>query len=361
MSRAARALIDCDALQHNLEQVRIAAPGSRVLAVIKANGYGHGIVPVARALAGADAFGVACVEEAAELREAGIDAPLVLLEGVFDAGELAYAAGHDLQIVVHSAEQLVLLEAASPARPLTVWLKVDSGMHRLGFAPEHVAGAWARLQACPAVARGVRLMTHLARADRRDTAAIHPQLDVFAEAVSELEGERSIANSGAILACPASHQQWVRPGIMLYGASPFVDGDPFADNLRPAMTLTTRLIAVNRFRRGDAVGYGGAWTCPEDMPVGVAAIGYGDGYPRHAETGTPVLVNARRVPLIGRVSMDMICLDLRGQPEAKAGDPVVLWGDGLPVDEIARHAGTIPYELLCRVTPRVHFAEQGPR
>lgn len=358
MSRAARALIDCDALQHNLQQVRGLAPDSRVMAVIKANGYGHGMLTVAHALIDADAFGVACVDEAAELRAGGVTAPIVLLEGVFDQDELAYAMDQHLELVVHSAEQVALLEAAGAvARPLAVWLKIDSGMHRLGFAPAHVTAAWRRLRDCPAVGGDIRLMTHLANADHRDNKATHAQLDAFAETVSDLEGDRSIANSGAILACPASHQQWVRPGIMLYGASPFMDGRGEDDDLHAAMTLTTRLIAVNHYQAGDRVGYGGAWTCPEAMPVGVAAIGYGDGYPRHAEPGTPVLVNGHRVPLIGRVSMDMICLDLRSQPDAQVGDPVVLWGTGLPVEEIARHAATIPYELLCRVTSRVTFVE----
>jgi len=355
-ARRACAFIDSSALRHNLAVVRRTAPGSRVMAVIKADGYGHGAERVARALADADAFAVACVSEAEALRTAGVRHPIVLLEGVFAADELSWAARHGCELVVHAPEQLTLLERADPGTPLPVWLKLDTGMHRLGFPPGDLAGVWRRLQSCPAVS-GVRLMTHLARADEPGAAFTATQLERFDAVAGDYACAQSIANSAAILARPESHRQWVRPGIMLYGASPFPGGGPEAVELRPAMTLATRLIAVNRHRRGEPVGYGGGYVCPEDMPVGVAAIGYGDGYPRHAESGTPVLVNGRRVPLVGRVSMDMICLDLRSQPHARPGDPVTLWGPQLPVDEIARHAGTIPYELLCRVGGRVQFME----
>jgi alanine racemase len=358
MSRAATVLIDCQALRHNLKAVRKAAPSSRVLAVIKANGYGHGIVRVAHALSEADAFAVACVEEGAVLRQAGITHPVVLLEGVFDRQELAFAVGHKLEIVVHQPDQVRLLESSGAASPATVWLKVDTGMHRLGFAPSEIRRVWQRLEECAAVG-SIRLMSHFANADARQDPSTAYQLGIFEEATQGLEGERSVANSGGILDLPQSHYDWVRPGIMLYGVSPFHDTFAAEHELRPSMTLSTRLIAVNHHKRGDAVGYGGRWVCPEDMPVGVAAIGYGDGYPRHADTGTPVLLKGKRVPLVGTVSMDMICLDLRSQPNAKLGDPVVLWGDGLPVEEIARHADTIGYELLCRVTQRVHVSEKA--
>jgi alanine racemase len=357
MSRGARALIDCDSLRHNLGRVHEAAPDSRVMAVIKAGGYGHGLARVAAALDGADAFAVACVEEAATLREHGVTRRIVLLEGVFAESELVYAAEQQLDMVVHTEEQLQLLERTSLRRPLRAWLKVDTGMHRLGFPPGQAARLWTRLDDCAAVGRTPGLMTHLANADVPGHAATDAQLQLFAQAAEGLPAERSVANSGAVLTLPAAHYHWVRPGIMLYGAAPFPDQTGVDLGLRPVMTLSTRLIAVNRHRRGDAIGYGGAWTCPEDMAVGVAAIGYGDGYPRNARNGTPVLVNGRRAPLVGRVSMDMICIDLRGHPEAAVGDPVVLWGEGLPVEEVARHAGTIGYELLCRVTRRVRFVE----
>ncbi len=358
MSRGAGALIDLAALRHNLGQARRAAPDSRVMAVIKANAYGHGLLRVAGALREADAFAVASVEEARELREAGIDTRVVVLEGFFDRDDLEQASRLGLELVVHHEEQLALLERTALARPVTVWLKVDSGMHRLGFSSELVAAARERLRACAQVAAPLHWMTHLACADDRRDPRTERQLQGFRDVLGAEPGERSVANSAGILGWPATHAAWNRPGIMLYGASPFIGGRAERDDLRPVMTLSTRLIAVNQLRKGDAVGYGAAWVCPEDMPVGVAAIGYGDGYPRHAKAGTPVLVNGRRAALVGRVSMDMICLDLRGYPAAHVGDPVVLWGEGLPVEEVARHAGTIPYELLCGVTARVPVSER---
>ncbi len=358
MSRAARAVISHRALQHNLDCVRRAAPGSRVLAVIKANAYGHGIVRVARALANADAFAVASIDEAMVLREAGVKQPIVLLEGVFEMQELQLAVEHGLQLVVHSEEQLRLLESSQLPQAADIWLKIDTGMHRLGFSPDVAYAVWRRLKACDAVAETIRLMTHFANSDQRDDPTTDLQLDRFEAALTHCPGERSAANSGAVLAWPRAHMDWVRPGIMLYGASPFCDAGAAEFDLRPAMSLHSRLIAVQRYRRGEPIGYGGTWRCPEDMSVGVAAIGYGDGYPRHAPPGTPVLLNNKSVPLIGRVSMDMICLDLRTQPGAAPGDAVMLWGDGLPVEDIAASAGTIAYELLCRVTARVPMEDK---
>ncbi len=321
-------------------------------AAVKAEGYGHGLVRVARAL-DADAFAVACIEEALTLREAGIDRPILLLEGVFEAEELASCARHDLDIAVHHPEQVRMLECARPEQPLRVWLKIDTGMHRLGLKPETVSTAWQQLHDCPAVRSDIGLMSHLARADERACDYTVRQLETFAAAAAGLPGERSLANSAGILSWPQTHFDWVRPGIMLYGASPFVDSLAPDEDLRPVMTLSTRLIAINRLRKDEPVGYGGTWTCPEDMDVGVAAAGYGDGYPRHAPSGTPVLINGREATLIGRVSMDMITLDLRRHPEARIGDPVVLWGEGLPVERIAQLADTISYTLLCGVTARV--------
>ncbi|TVR62168.1 MAG: alanine racemase [Candidatus Competibacteraceae bacterium] len=352
MSRATTARLDLGALVHNLRRARAAAPGRRVMAAVKANAYGHGLVRVARAL-DADAFAVAAIEEALILREAGINRPILLLEGVFEAAELPLCARHGLEIVVHHPEQARLLESARLERPVRVWLKIDSGMHRLGLDPERAPAAFQLLRACPAVAPAVRLMSHLARADERDCAYTRQQLHTFETATAGLPGERSLANSAGILGWPQTHFDWVRPGIMLYGASPFADSLASDEDLRPVMTFHTRLIAINRLRRGEPIGYGGTWTCPEEMDVGVAAVGYGDGYPRHAPSGTPVLLDGRAAALIGRVSMDMITLDLRQHPEARIGDPVVLWGEGLPVERIARAAGTISYALLCGVTARV--------
>jgi alanine racemase len=241
-------------------------------------------------------------------------------------------------------------------RPVRVWLKVDSGMHRLGVTPAEVRDVHARLRACPSVLPDVGLLSHLGRADERDSSFTREQLGTFVAATSDLRGERSLASSAGVLAWRETHLEWVRPGIMLYGVSPFPGAEASEYGLLPAMTLETRLIAVRRLRAGDAVGYGGTWTAPVDMDVGVAAIGYGDGYPRHAPGGTPVLVDGVPAPLIGRVSMDMITIDLRGVPRARWGSSVVLWGRGLPVERIAQACGTIPYTLLCAVKTRIQTA-----
>jgi alanine racemase len=344
--------LDLGALIHNLRRVRAAAPGRRVMAAIKAEGYGHGLVRAASVLE-ADAFGVAGTEEALLLRETGITRTIVLLEGVLEAQELTACARHGLEITVHHPEQVRMLEHARLERPLRVWVKVDTGMHRLGLAPETVRAVFQRLRDCPAVRPDMAIMSHLARADERDCDFTDRQLRVFEEVTRGLPGERSLANSAGILGWPRTHFDWVRPGIMLYGAAPFAEGLAGDEGLRPVMTLHTRLIAKNRVRKGEAVGYGGAWVCPEDMDVGVAAAGYGDGYPRYAPSGTPVLVNGREAALIGRVSMDMITLDLRDHPEARIGDPVVLWGEGFPVERVAQAIGTVSYALLCGVTRRV--------
>ena len=360
MTRATRAVIDLQALRHNFSIALQRAPGSHNLAIIKANGYGHGIVPVARALTHADAFGVACLEEAIALREAGIARPIVLLEGIPRAADLNLVQGYQLELVVHQLEQVAMLEQLpGDTRPVPVWLKIDTGMHRLGIKPAQTLSIFQRLQQAAGVARPVRLMTHLANADDRDDATTKRQLDSFREAIAGLDAPTSIANSAGILGRPDSHADWNRPGIMLYGVSPFLDGVAATGDLHPVMTLQSELIAVNQHQKGDHIGYGGTYVCPESMPVGVVAIGYGDGYPRHAAAGTPVRVNGENVPLVGRVSMDMICVDLRTQPNARPGDPVVVWGKGLPVEDVAARAGTIGYELLCQVTQRVTFHYSG--
>lgn len=356
--RPAQVLIDLHALRHNLQQVRRSAPDRRIMAAIKANGYGHGLEWVAKALGDSDGFGVACIEEALQLRQAGITAPITLLEGFFHTDELPLIEQNALDLVLHHPQQIEQLLSASVSGPLRVWLKVDSGMHRLGVAPELAAVLWRKLEAHPAI-DAIGQMTHLATADEPDHPATRHQLNVFAETTAELGGLKSIANSAGILGWPGSHGDVVRPGIMLYGVSPFIGGRASEYDLKPVMTFRSELIAINRMKKGDAVGYGGTWRCPEDMTVGVVAAGYGDGYPRHATNGTPVLLNGKRVSLAGRVSMDMLTVDLRGQPEAKIGDPVVLWGRGLPAEEVAEFAGTIAYELFCGVTQRVPFRVEG--
>jgi len=354
MTRPARARIDLQALRHNFSRVRQAAPASHVMAIIKANAYGHGTVEIARALPDARAFGVACTEEAIALREAGFDRRIVLLEGLFTADDIGLINAYRLDVVVHHDSQLDLLEQGRLIRPVDVWLKVDTGMNRLGFEPDRVAAARARLAGIAGVGE-VRLMTHFACADDLASDYTRKQLRLFTDLAAQLPGECTLANSAAILGWPDTHADWVRPGVMLYGGSPLLGRSAAELDLRPVMTLTTRLIAVNPRRRGEPVGYSGDWVCPADTNIGVAAIGYGDGYPRHAPSGMPVLVNGKRVPLAGRVSMDMICLDLSSQPGAQVGDEVVLWGEGLPIDEVAAGAGTISYELFCGVGRRVQF------
>lgn len=356
--RPTQVLIDLSALRHNLIQVRKAAPGCRVMAAVKADAYGHGLVRATQALADADGFGVAAIEEALQLRQADIEAPITLLEGFFHADEFPLIDQHRLDLVLHQPWQIEALEQARFSQPVRVWLKLDTGMHRLGFAAEQAAEWWQRLQAHPSLIP-LGQMTHLACADEPGSEATLQQLDLFAEATHELGGEKSVANSAGILGWPESHADLLRPGIMLYGASPFLKGRAAQHNLRPVMTFSSQLIAIEQHKQGEAIGYGATWRCPETMPVGVVAVGYGDGYPRHAPSGTPVLVNDTVVPLIGRVSMDMITVDLRRQPEARVGDPVVLWGEGLPAEEVAEHAGTITYELFSGVTSRVRCLERG--
>ena len=352
MTRPARACIDLSALGHNFTRARQAAPDSRVMAIIKANAYGHGLLPVARTLADADAFGVAMLEEAIALREAGVDRRIVLLEGAFVAGEAVRIIGSRVDVVVHHTSPLDMLEQARFTRPVDVWLKLDTGMHRLGFPVEALDAARQRLERSGRVGR-IFLMSHFACADERGSPSAQAQLQCFLDATTGPGGERTLANSAGVLAWPESRLDWVRPGIMLYGSSPLADQSAQQLDLQPVMTLESRLIAVNRHRRGEAVGYGGDWVCPEDMDIGVAAIGYGDGYPRQLPSGTPLLVNGKRAMLAGRVSMDMITIDLREVPGATVGDRVTLWGDGLPVDDIAARAGTIAYELLCGISARV--------
>jgi alanine racemase len=353
MSRATRATIDSSALEHNLRTVRRQVGGARVMAVVKANAYGHGYRAVARGLAAADAFAVASVEEGLAVRAVGLAQPVVLLEGAFAAEDLAVAVRERFELVVHSPEQLAML-AGFQGGSLVTWLKIDTGMNRLGFRPEDAREAHAALQRCPAVSAAPALMTHLARADEPERPTTAAQLAAFA-AFADLPGSRSIANSAGTLAFPAAHADWVRPGLALFGASPFEGSVGRDHGLRPAMSVTTSLIALRRVRLGETVGYGGRWTAPEDLTIGIAAIGYGDGYPRHAASGTAVLVDGVQVPLVGRVSMDMIALDLRGAPAARIGSRVELWGCALPVEGLARAAGTVPYELLCGIAQRVQL------
>ena len=353
MRNLIRAIVDTAALRQNLARVRATAPASRVMAVVKANGYGHSVVPVAKALSEADGFAVARLDEGLALRAAGLTHRILLLEGVFGSDQLAIAAQHRFDLMVHSFEQLQMLESRDGSECVTAWLKVDSGMNRLGFRVEQFAEAWRRLAGIANVAPDPVLVTHLASADERQDPKTPQQLRAFAVATAGIGGARSIANSAAIMAWPESRVDWVRPGLMLYGVSPFPSGTGADLGLRPAMTLQTEVIAVKTVKRGETVGYGGTWLAERDTRMAVVAAGYGDGYPRGVPSGAPVLVNGRRAPLIGRASMDMITVDVTDLPTVATGDPVVLWGEGVPVEEVSRHAGTIPYELICGVSQRV--------
>ena len=346
--------IDTGALRHNLQVVRRLAPKSRAMAVIKANAYGHGLVAVARALESADALAVARLGEAITLRDAGIKRPIVLLEGVLDHEQLEAAAAADLELFVHSPEQLELLGAAPAGTRFKVWLKLDTGMNRLGFKGDAFHEAHATLTALPSVQRPIQLCTHLASADSPELPTTAEQLMVFAAATRSLQGERSVGSSAALLSFPESQADWVRPGLMLYGISPFRGATGADHGLRPVMTLCSRVIALKDLVEGEQVGYGGEWTATRPTRLAIASVGYGDGYPRSAASGTPVLVNGESAGLAGRVSMDMLAIDVTEmQRPAQVGDPVVLWGVGLPVEQIALWAETVSYTLVCGISQRV--------
>lgn len=361
MSRPTQALISQGALLHNLQVVRASAPRSRVMAVVKADAYGHGAVRVVGILerAGVDALAVASLEEGLQLRESGISAPVFILEGPFTPDEIPAAAHHRLGLVLHCFEQLAWLSRTDLESRLEVFLKLDSGMHRLGFAPCDLFAALAALRACPGVhLRG--LMSHLARADEPENRYNNHQFETFFHTFEKLADqglERSLAASAAILRNPDTHLDWVRPGLMLYGMSPFAEVFGPALGLMPVLQLRSALMAVRELQPGDWLGYGAAFQADRRMRVGVVAIGYGDGYPRQLGNGTPVLVGGRRSRLLGRVSMDMLFVDLSELPTAKPGDEVVLMGhqgsEQVTAEELALLAGTIPYELTCRIQGRV--------
>jgi alanine racemase len=354
MPRPIRARFDLDALRHNLAVAKAHAPRARAWAVVKANAYGHDLLRAAEALHAADGFALLDLDEAVRLREAGVRKPILLLEGVFSLEDLAVVAEHGLSMVVHTAEQIDLLESAGLPVRVPVHLKMNSGMNRLGFAPGRYRSVCTRLTGMPAVGP-ITLMTHFADAD--GAGGVAEQLARFETATAGLALPRSLANSATVLRFPAAHGDWIRPGIMLYGCSPFADRTAAELGLKPVMTLESALIAVQSLHAGDRVGYGGTFVADAAMRVGVVACGYADGYPRHAPTGTPVLVEGHPTRVVGRVSMDMITVDLSGIPEACVGSPVVLWGDGLSADEVAAAAGTVSYELLCALATRVPQVE----
>jgi alanine racemase len=352
MARPLVAHVDLAALAANLGRVRAFAPGAHVLAVVKADAYGHGLSRVLPALAAADGLALIELDNAVRLREAGERRPILLLEGFFEATELDMLAEHALSTVVHSKEQVEMLETARLSRPLDVFLKINTGMNRLGVSPQDARAFALRLARAPGVA-SLRLMMHFARAD--EERGIGEPLARFDAACDGLPYPRSVANSAGVVRYAEVGGDVVRPGIMLYGATPFADRSAAALGLAPAMTLRSKLIGVQALAPGDTVGYGATFAAKQPTRIGIVAGGYADGYPRHAPNGTPVLVDGHRVPMAGRVSMDMITVDISALPDARVGSEVVLWGEGLSVDEVAQAAGTVGYELLCAVAPRVPF------
>ncbi|HEY1999116.1 alanine racemase [Paraburkholderia sp.] len=351
MPRPILARVSQEALQNNLSVVRAKAPHSKVWAVVKANAYGHGIARAFPALRSADGFALLDLQEAVQVRELGWQGPILLLEGFFEPADLALIDRYGLTTAVHNADQLRMIELADVTRPISLYFKINTGMNRLGFGVERAAHQWEHARQMRNVG-SITLMTHFANAD--GPAGIEEPYAAFRRATAALPGERSCANSAATLWHPQSHLDWVRPGIVLYGGSPSgVTADIAGTGLRGAMSLTSKLIEVQTLKTGDAVGYGSRFVAEQPMRIGVVACGYADGYPRTAPTGTPIAVDGVKTRVVGRVSMDMLTVDLTPCPHAGLGAPVELWGETIPVDDVAHAAGTLGYELMCAVTQRV--------
>ncbi|SFM42615.1 alanine racemase [Nitrosomonas communis] len=353
MSRPIHARIDLAALQHNFYIARKHAQNARVIAVIKANAYGHGLLNIANAIKAADAFAVLELDAAIRLREAGIYQPILLLEGFFSEADLAIIRQYQLSTVIHHHEQLAMLSSSKQETKINVFLKINTGMNRLGFTPEKGLVALKILKNNPRIDQ-ITLMTHFASADdpfKKDE--VNQQLKRFHLFAGKYPLPCSLANSAAILQYPKAHADWVRPGIMLYGASPLIDKTASELGLRPVMTVSSKIIAIQYLAAKEKVGYGGQFQTEQPMHIGIVACGYADGYPRHAPTGTPVLVNGQRTRIVGRISMDMLTVDLTGIKNARIGSPVILWGNELPIEEVATSAGTISYELFCALSSRV--------
>ncbi|KTC68050.1 alanine racemase [Legionella birminghamensis] len=355
MTRPTKVQIDATALLHNVQQVKRHAPGRQIIAMVKANAYGCGLYSVIPVLEGhVDAFGVACIEEALAIKALGACTDCILFQGFFNRDELSLVVEHNLQVVIHQAYQLEWLLAQPLPKPVRVWVKVNTGMHRLGFAAEEVYDVLNALHNCPWVDPQIGLITHLACADELHNPSNQQQLGRFTDLhLPELPLTRSIGNSAAILSLPESHADVVRPGIMLYGISPFKQSCGQDLGLMPVMRFISSLIAVQHYPSGARVGYGGEWQTQKHSKIGVVAVGYGDGYPRHIAANTPVWINGYQAPIVGRVSMDMMTVDLTHLPQAAVGDAVELWGVHIPVESIANAAGTIAYELICQLSPRV--------
>jgi alanine racemase len=354
MPRPIRATISAGALERNLLVAKAHAKGAKVWAVIKANAYGHGLERAARALAAADGFAVVDFQEAARLRVAGVTKPILMLEGFFKPADIPLLHKYALTPVIHNPEQVEMWKHAVHTGDIEVYVKVNSGMNRLGFTTDSLRPAYNAVRMHPHV-KSVTLMTHFADAD--GTVGVKDQLGWFRELTKDYDAPRSLANSAALIRFPETHGAWVRPGIMLYGCSPFADRTAESLQLSPAMTLASELIATQHLQGGERVGYGFSYEAQGEITIGIVACGYADGYPRHAPTGTPLLVNGKRTRTVGRISMDMIAVDISDIPEAYIGSPVTLWGEGLSADEVAAACGTVSYELLCALAPRVPVAD----
>jgi alanine racemase len=356
--RAANAAIDTGAITRNLMQVRQRADHARVLAVVKADGYGHGLERVARALSGADAFGVASIDDAERLRALGMNHRIVLLSGFDEAADLSIVRALDLDCVLHHPHQLQILQhEARGARAIRAWIKFDTGMHRLGFPISEANLLLAHIATLPQVQPELTLMTHFSSADEVETDITQQQIAHFNSALGTISNQVSMANSAGILSFTEARRDWVRPGGILYGLSTIGEKTGADLGFQPAMRFTSKLVASKQLQAGDRVGYAGSYIAKKPMRIGIAAVGYGDGYPRHAPSGTPVMVAGKLGATVGRVSMDLLAIDISAIPGADVGSEVVLWGPELPAEIIAQHAGTISYELTCGLTRRVRFSE----
>lgn len=357
---AVNAVISRRAVVHNFKKIKSLAPKSKVISVLKANAYGHGLLEMASILIESDIFGVARLEEAIALRAGDVDKQILLMEGFFNLTDIASLRRHNLQTVIHSFDQIKNLEQFSQSNlltslPLKVWLKIDTGMNRLGVAPSQFNEALARLKAIDYVDNDINFMTHFSCADDLTNDFTAKQISQFNQLIDGQSGELTLANSAGILAWPESHADWVRPGLLLYGCSPMGDRTGSQDGFIPAMTLSTSVIAIKPLLNGESVGYGAHWKAQKNTQLGIIAIGYGDGYPRHAKAGTPVLINGKRYPIVGRVSMDMVTVDLGNDHQVVCGDQAIMWGNELPVEEIAQWSDTICYELILQLTSRVNI------
>lgn len=374
--KPAIATINSAALRHNIRLIKSFAPNQKLLAMIKANAYGQGLLPAARILADqVDGFGVARLREALEIQETGYTGKILLVEGFFDREELLKTLSRGFDSVIHCYEQLELLEQVAKEWeeeqqkgfwkrktkiyfPINIWLKIDTGMHRLGVHPEQVDEFYQRLKKCPLV-ESISFVSHFSRADELDCGYTEKQISTFEQATQAYpKHARSISASSGILYWKQAHYEWVRPGIIMHGISPHYE--PITHlGFQPVMTLSSSLIAVRTHKAGEPVGYGGTWVSQKETKLGVIAMGYGDGYPRNAPEGTPVLINSRKVPIVGRVSMDMLTVDLGANSQDKVGDEAIFWGKDLLIEEVAKHIGVISYELITKLTPRVIFEYKG--